>query len=385
MNPKRTCRLKELKETLSYVEMVKILDGKDIQQAASYLITNIHCCKIDERLFSFIFRKFRPFLYQIMNSNQKQRTFLDPKIFKSFAKIVQFSELQFERFLEYFPEHDINLVFETLADVSEKFKEPFIAFLECILIKFRDSFPLFKEITANHLMTIRHGNQLHIDLTFSFKVLHHLVSTNSFGDNLVEYHIQFILPCVFMMPVANFEPASKLLDSICSVSPKCQVETLRYFIKTFKSIDSLHQVKLVEQTAKIVHLNFFFNMNAYIEWEFGEILNLAMVSESYLVIDMVIEILGDTAVKKFVADYIVTFLPRIFDNLYRLSRRFWRNEQKYKTIQIIGGILKIDLDVFERCLIVYNKRKFYRSSQDPSLDDESFCINQIKNLQHGLE
>jgi len=389
MNSKRACRLKEFKETISYIEMAKILEGKDIKQTASYLLANIHCCKIDERLFSFIFRKFRPFLYQIMNSTPNQRAFLDQSIFKPFSKVIQFAEVNYERFLEYFPEQDINLVFEALAETSEKLKEPLTCFLECILTKFRPSFPLFKDIISNQLTSIlnqtSHSQQPHIDITFYFKILHHLISTNSFGDDLPEYHAQFILPCIFFTPVANFEPASKLLDSICSVSPKSQVQTLKYFIKIFNTIDSFHQVKLVELTSRVVYLNFFFNVNASIEWEFGEILNLAMKSENYLVVDAVIEVFADAAVKRFISDYVQTFLPKIFDNLYRLSRRFWRNEQKYKTIQTIGSILKINSDVFEKCLVSYNRRKLYRVPQDPSLDDESFCINQIKKLQHGFD
>ncbi|ELA42430.1 uncharacterized protein VICG_00529 [Vittaforma corneae ATCC 50505] len=384
MITKRVCKLKEVKETASYIEVAKVLDGKDTHQAINYLLANIHCCKIDERLFSLIFRKLRPFLRQIMDATIKQRVFFDMMIFKSFAKILQFSELAYERFLEYFSEQDITEVFEILGECQEKSKEYLACLIECILTKFRQSASLFKEIVSNQMLNFQNTHKTSIDLNFEFKIILHLISTNNFGDNLKEYYSQFILPCALFSPTANFEPTSKLVDSICSISPECQKLTLGYFLKVYNQANSLQQVKIVELTTKIIHSIFFFHSKISVEWEFCEILNHALKSESYLVIDCVIEMFGDAAVKRFITDCFKSVLPRIFDNLYRLSKRFWRNEQRYKTIQTIGNILRIDSEVFEECLVKYNKKRFYSGSQDPSLDDENFFINQIKRMQYNF-
>lgn len=384
MITKRICKLKDAKETTSYIEIAKALDGKDIHQTINYLLANIHCCKIDERLFSLIFRRFRPVLRQIMDATVKQRALFDLTVFKSFAKILQFSEIAYERFLEYFSEQDIIEVLEILGECQEKSKECLACLIECILIKFRQAGGLFKEIASNQMLSFQNAHKSFEDLTFVFKIILHLISTNNFGDGLKEYYTQFILPCILFLPTANFEPALKLVDAVCSISPECQKITLRYILKMYSQVNSLQQVKVIELTTRIIHSMFFFHTKNSIEWEFCEILNHALKSESYLVIDCVIEMLGDVAVKKFITDHFKSVLPRIFDNLYRLSKRFWRSEQRYKTIQAIGSILRINSEVFEECLVKYNKKRFYGGPQDPSLDDESFFIRQIRKVQYGF-
>lgn len=365
--------------------MVQTLEGKDVYQTINHLLANIHSCEIDERLFSFIFRRFRPLMQQVLHATPKQRLLFDLKIFKSFAKILQSSDLNYERFLEYLTEQDITTLFETHRECPEKSKEYLMCLIDCILTKFRESSKLFKEIIANYLLMFQNTLRFPADLCDDFRILHQIISTDSFGDNLVEYYKQFILPCTLYVPVANFEMAAKLTDLICSRSPECQKIVLRYFSMAFGQMDSLQQVKIVELASRIIHSNFFFQSKSPIEWEFCDILNQALKSENYLVIDSIIEVFSDVAVKKYITDGFSTILPKIFENLYKLSKKFWRHEQRYKTIQTIGNILKINPDVFEECLVKYNKKRYYRSSQDPSLDNEKFCFDQIKKIQHSFD
>lgn len=384
MIPKRVCKSNSINDTVSYEEIATILDEKDIDQTISYLMANIYRCKIDERLFCFIFRKFRPFLHQIINATIKQKANCDLRIFKSFTKILQFSEIKYERFIEYFTEQDITQIFENISECPEKLKESLILLIECISIKFKQSCQLFKDIISNQLILFNITQVTSNDLIFIFKILAHFININCFEPDLHEYYSQYILPCVLYIPVANVDIVSKLIDSVCSMIPDCQKLTLKFFIKMFNEVTSQQQSMIIELTAKIVHINFFFRSIRSIEGEFCEILNLALKSENFLVIDSIIDFFCDTAVKKFITDSFKTILPQIFGNLYKLSKNFWRNEQRYKTIQTIGDILKIDIDVFEACLIRYNSKRMYKGSKDLTLDNEYYCLNQVRKNDNNF-
>jgi hypothetical protein len=42
-----------------------------------------------------------------------------------------------------------------------------------------------------------------------------------------------------------------------------------------------------------------------------------------------------------VADRIAVVLPKCFDRLYRLSKGFWRQEQRVKALEVIQGLIKL--------------------------------------------
>lgn len=341
---------------ISKEEVMSLVEDKSPSQILTSIIHNIQKCHIDEQAFEFLFRKLYPFIQRIVQF-PKLKNNLDIEKLNLFTKAVSCIEFSFNTFLEYFSDEDISSLFELLGICEERLKDPIQKLLEGIFTKFEESLPLYKEIISNRFLLFSPLLHDQNELEFNFKIILLMLQGKKFGNDILEFYAQFIQPRIVFCSLENIELARDIIEAVCSTCPECQRATLRYMSKVYLKVGSSEQIKILELASKVIHTNFFFQSNSFLEWDFCEIINLAAKSESYIVADAVIEMIDDSAVRKFIQNNIRTVLPKIFDNLYRLSKKFWRQEQRFKAIKVIGNILNINNEVFETCVIEYNKKK----------------------------
>lgn len=382
MIQKQSSLMRDAKSKLSYSDIAVNLHEKDLSQTINFVLSNIQRCKIDECLFSFIFRKFKPIFTTFQNSNDKKRQSVDINSFRLFSKIFHFIEIEYERFLDYMTEQTIVSIFEALETVDETQAEPLICILENTISRFRESAGLFKDMIANWIINYSETKNMTI-LNFCFKTLFTLVSKEYFGDDIEEYYIQYILPSILHQSLADCESLYKLIEAVCSQFTGLQLNTLKYALKYYNVVTSVQQTKIIELTAKIIHVSFFFKSETPLIWEFCAIINTSMQSDNFIIVDTAMEIFNDNAVKKFVSDNHKIIIPMLFESLYKLTKRFWKGEQRCKAVQILNTFLNLNSDLFEKCLINYNKKKTYFHSNIPSLDNEKYYIEQIKKTQNS--
>lgn len=382
MIQKQSSSMRDVKLKLSYADIAVNLNEKDLTQTVNFILSNIQRCNIDECLFSFIFRKFKPIFTSFQNSNDKKRQAIDINSFRLFSRIFQFVEIDYTKFLEYMPEQTIVSIFEALETVDEKQKEPLLSVLESILSRFRESVGLFKEMIANWVVNCSDSKDVVI-MSFCFKTLFIIISKEYFGNDIDEYYRQYVLPNVLHHDLVDLESLYKLVETVCSKFTKHQLNTLKYLLKNYEISTSTQQIRIIELTARIIHVSFFFQPENSLIWEFCAIINSTMQSDNFIIIDAAMEIFNDKAVKKFVSDNHKIIIPMIFENLYRLTKKFWKCEQRCKAIQILNTFLSLNSDLFEKCLINYNKKKIHIHSNSPSLDNEKYYIDQIKKTQNN--
>ncbi|KAM0681264.1 hypothetical protein GINT2_000462 [Glugoides intestinalis] len=366
----------------SYSDVARILDGKDTRYILNFILSNIHCCNVDDRLFSFVIRKVKPVFEYFMCRENFYDNSTSYLILSTFVKILQEAEIKYCIFQEHFSDHDISEIFELLTSFPEKIKNIMSLFIETMANKFIECTPLLEEIIENRLLRFQNLEICFSEIVIDFKLLTMLITTERFCNDLESYYTQFILNCILKCSTADILISSKLLESICLRVPECQIKTFKYFIKVYYKSTSIEQLKIVEMTTSILNTALFAHPKNKIQWEFCQLLNFFLKSDNYLVVDVAIEMLEVNIVKKFIIDNFRSILPLVFESIYKLSKKFWKREQKYKAIQTIGNILRIDSTLFEDCLIKYNKSKVYYGEHDSTLDDERYYINKIKGFYH---
>lgn len=374
-------RLKGSSDPISYKEIAKYSDENDPKKLFDFVFFGCSTRKIDEKIFCFVFRQIKPFLNGFLNSSSNGDEHVDFDAMRALSRLILSSDFDFDVFLAYFTENGMVQAFENLRAPHKEVKEASKLLIECIYKKFRESSSILREIIANELLMFHAGLTNPRDMEFIFRMLRSIVINNDLGSGVVEYYEQFVLPSINIMPYAGCDSMYMLFEAFCSHSTKCQKLSLRFFVKSFSRLDSVDHIKLMEMTTRILHIYFFKESTESLDEDFSEMLNLGLKSESYLVIDAVMNMLNDDAVKRFIEVNVKSVLPRVFESLYRLSKRFWRLEQRCKAIQAIGSILSMDNNVFEDCLIEYNKTKYHRRYSTSELDDERVFNEKIKKMQ----
>lgn len=378
--PRKKHKNKESEKFNVYQELINYINENNYGKFFLYILNNIGKITIDEKMFFFIYRQTKPFLIKFYNQNPKLKIKLELTPLKVFSKIIQQSNFKFSSFLLYLSESEINNIFDNLKSTNDEVYEVSRSLIESICYRFREASSMIQEIISNDLINFYKFQQHHRAIEFELLIIKNFILNNTIENNFEIYFEQFILPIIIHIPYFRIDFVASFIDCVCSRISICQKLILKFFAKSFLKYDSNDQIKIIELTTCVLRTYFFKEVFGLIDLDFSETLNCALKSENYLVIDAAIEMLSDIAIKRFIEIHRKTVIPYIFDSLYKLSKKFWKQEQKCKAIQAIGNILNIDVNVFEECLINYNKRKFYKNSEDPTLDNEKIYNDRLKNI-----
>lgn len=353
---------KKPKNLISQSEILKIFENKASNLIFPSFFDNIQRDNIDEPTFVFLFRKIYPILdkaFRIPNIKKTSNNLecLDSEKLLVLGKAIGNVCFGIEIFLKYFSKEDIVGIFEAIDFCNETVKKALENLLEQILLKFHEVGQLYKDTIANKLLLYSSNPKYQNDVDFLFRLILNMLENDILGNDIPEFYLQFILPLIVYCSVENLELAKNVIGKVSSISPECQRISLSHFLKIYPTIGSNEQIKILDLTNTVIHHNFFFKSKSFLGWELSNIINMALKSESFIVIDTVIDMIDNSSTKTFIEDNIRIILPRIFNNIYKLSKKFWKQEQRFKAIKTIGNILNIDNDVFEACLVEYNKNK----------------------------
>lgn len=365
----------------SYKGIADYFHSHGLKKLFEFLMENAHKLIIDEKTFCFIFRHIKPHIVKFFHPLPNIAVSKDLEPIKVFTKLLLSANITFESFLLYFSEYEIYKTFENLYSTDEDIVSISMFLIESIYRRYQVAWPILQEIFANELLYFI-SNPLvgYKQIEFILKLQKTMIINNNYGDDIEEYYEQFILPSILFMPFASMDVVSLVLEVFCTHITKCQKITLKSLWKSYYRIDSNEQIKIISMLSVITHSYFIKEYNGSIDMEIAEILKLSFQSENYLVVDTALNLLSDSAVKRFIEVYIKSILPIIFDSLYKLSKSFWRSDQKCKAIQAIGNIFNTNIDLFEECLISYNKKRYYKACDDQILDNEKFVNEKIKEL-----
>jgi Protein phosphatase 2A regulatory B subunit (B56 family) len=397
---------RDKKGPITYEEMVNVGENEHPAYYLAYLYTNIGRTKITEGMFAYIIRKIKPYLYSISDYSENSISPNDRK--DVFCKIEQtvtpknciaalralniiFSnlDLSFERVSLYFGEKDIVMLVDHLKNSDEKVRKLCQDILEIIFEDFKRSTDLFKEIIANELIEFRNKNRSFEGIYFLLEFSSGFANAKELDGEAEEYFIQYVLPVFFCVPVWEQNIVFNVLGDFCYSYPECQRVTLRYFCKIYNRVTTIDQTRIFYLTALIIEI---YNQTAQkdkIEDLVGDLILNALRSESHIVVDALINLLDSDSVKAYIEPRISVILPKIFFDLYKSGKKFWKQEQKLKLLKIVNYILMLDQEVFANCLYEHNYNKYekaaLKSPAKENYDDERYFNNKRRYLAKQLQ
>lgn len=222
-----------------------------------------------------------------------------------------------------------------------------------------------------------------------------IISNNNFKDKNEEklkeknnsFFYEYVLRFLTVNNLEYYTNINQIIFSYCKKNLNVSKITLKYLSVLFQNTQFSNKSVLVQ-----------IYMSIYILWSrkisYNEIindvcmfLNNAFESEHFKLIDQTVKIIDFHVIKKFFKENITEILPKIFDNLYMISKKYWRHKGKLDILKFMFLIINLNHHCFEQCLINYNKKKHLKKSE--IFEDlkkkllkviESYKIEQSKEL-----
>lgn len=188
-----------------------------------------------------------------------------------------------------------------------------------------------------------------------------IYSTTTKGRDIPEE--EYFENILLFMKTPHLDLYSEYKDvvlGLCRDDPKRTHLTLQYILHIFEDLQSLSRVYLVEILTSLLKNVDFKDLVPGI----SSLINSSLLSSHHLLLEEAIGMFEVPEIYKGMKESVGEFLPRIFDSLYSLSKKYWRKKGKVKLFRNISLVLSMNHEVFEKCLVAYNKLRYRRVKMD---------------------
>lgn len=351
--------------------------------------------KITDEIFSIVIRKCKDVIFrEIKNTiptgiiyypgddiNIRNVTKSNINIFTKIFELITSKCYSKSMFTREISDQDIFSLFHLLKSEDERERMNICN----ILINIYDAYSIkIKYIVENELIQFYEDNRTHIGIEELLELLQ-LIIKNTKDDS---FFYQVALRFLSIKNLEYYKLITDIIYKYCSEDVKISNFTLNYIFVLYEKVDYINKPILVK---------LYFNI--YIRWakripfrgilnDMCFIINFGLSSEYHPLVEEVLKTLDSRIIKKIFSEYIDDILPKIFNNIYLLSKKYWYSKGKLRIFKYISILLSMNYACFEKCLINYNLDKFVKKifnfTEDTVLDILRKCIEHT-NIENKNE
>lgn len=318
----------------------------------------------------------------------------DEYLFFVLISLAEASKLNHDDFNLFFSEKDISFLVTYLSNAY--WNKSAYKLVKIIYLKYKEYANVIIEAISDELAEFI-NSQTDREIDYIIELSGIIIDSIAHEQNgVVEFFEQFLLP-IFKKLDYSVITVMILSDTIllyCKYCSLCTTRALEYFLKIFNLSMTLTKVSIIGLVGNLICQQKFTktqsNPNLLTRLESSlcidpsikkctftqelEILALAFKSDSFLVIDSAIAVLNKPKVKAVASSNSNEFMSIMFPVVYRASKRFWRQEQRYKILILFKWLYALDKISFENYLVLYNAK---RASND------NISVNDIENIENN--
>lgn len=209
---------------------------------------------------------------------------------------------------------------------------------------------------ANEFINFIDNNRTHIGLEEVLKVVLVVIKKRNIAyEDMAVFHYQVILRMIRTRFCGESKEISNVIKAICRNYPGLIPLTIKHFKRVFGEVWSNTKVVIVHAIGEALNV-MSDEMYLCLENEICELVRMSFDSNHHLVTEDMAETLLSNY--RSVLRHKETFVPKVFESVYKASQKFWRIEGVRKILRILHAILEMDCRLFERCLKTYNVKKW---------------------------
>ncbi|WUR02429.1 serine/threonine-protein phosphatase 2A 56 kDa regulatory subunit gamma (RTS1) [Vairimorpha necatrix] len=317
--------------------------------------------KITDLIFTVVIRKCKEKIFRdIKNQNKTGRLFypwddtnIKNKVTSNiniFTRIFSLLTSKHKNILKQeISDSDIYSLFNLLKSEDEKERFNILQ----IIINIKDlNKKLIQNIIENELLLFYDEERTHVGIEEILEIIENL--------NLKDetFYYQIILKFLHIKNLEFYKNIENIIYKYSSEDYKIGQFTLKYLYKIYKEIEFINKSVIVK-----LYFQIYLRWSRRIQFknvieEICEIINYGLKSEYQNLIENIMKIGESKIMRNLLKENINEILPKIFDNLYILSKKYWASKEKVKIYKFISLLLSMNHECFEKCLIKYNKNKY---------------------------
>ncbi|ELQ76556.1 Serine/threonine protein phosphatase 2A, regulatory subunit [Trachipleistophora hominis] len=284
-----------------------------------------------------------------------------------------------------FEEREIENFFAKIKTVTVKARIMIVRCVQILLLKAVEYRYLLKNCIYNELVYyIENGKNLKcIDVLLDICAFYVLKDIYHDMHELRYFLINYVLPLFTNSNAFCYrDDVILLFTSICYCSDSFMDMVFTHFSKIFFETNTPTKTLIMEITLKVLNEKCR-DMYPYIPM-ITEFINFALKEQNSALIVIMKLLFSLPVLFLSLKRNIAHFLPLIFTNLYKTSKNYWNVEERCVLYEIISNIMIIDKDLFDWCLMNYNKER-YGAYFDRKINEDVINIDFINAKSRAFD
>lgn len=212
---------------------------------------------------------------------------------------------------------------------------------------------------SNELTSFIENNRNHVGIDNVLQMVGTVAKNRAFGSDdiaFVFYHLN-VLRMVGTLFFESSGEAANTFESFIRSYPFLAPLTIRYFAKTFRGISLRSKTAVMSILCMITGM---LEDEAYLSVEDNicGLMNASFESGCYSLVEEATRLLSSSKSYCVVERNAKTFIPKVFEAIYRSSKRMTKSQVLIKVLRNLHLLLMMDHTTFEACLKTYNMKRW---------------------------
>lgn len=236
-----------------------------------------------------------------------------------------------------------------------------------------------KTKVKNILVNVVHEQVEPVGINEALNLCTYILVSEGFGD-ASEAHCYF-LECVFpVLKIHNahlYEQELKTaFEAFSQLGNECFLYIFKHLSKVFSEVNSNVRTSILNFCLSIVQVKQTTMDFNTIEGHVCKIISTCLRNAHCILISHVLTFIKEKVIYNFLKLNCKTFIPKIFDDVYDLSKNYWNKDRSPEVYAIVTVIMSLDKNIFEECLKKYNFKKYKQKIEEDLSEDVVKCFGQ---------
>lgn len=240
----------------------------------------------------------------------------------------------------------------------------------------------------NMLINIVHEQTEPMGVSELLNLSTYILVSDGFGDPSEAqcYFSECIFPILKISNVHLYEQELKTaLEAFSQLRNECFLYTFKQLSKAFLEVGSSVKIPILNFCLAIIQVKQTTMDFVYVENYICQIISTCFKNAHCLLISHVLTFIKERVIYNFLKAHCTTFVPKIFDDIYDLSKSYWNKDRSPEVYSIVTIVMSLDKNTFEECLKRYNfKRYKQRIENDVSEDVVRYFGQDLLRESEGM-
>lgn len=240
----------------------------------------------------------------------------------------------------------------------------------------------------NMLINVIHEQTEPMGVSELLNLSTYILVSDGFGDPSEAqcYFSECIFPILKISNAHLYEQEMKTaLEAFSQLRNECFLYTFKQLSKIFLEVSSSVRIPILNFCLAIIQVKQTTMDFAYVEDYVCQIISTCFKNAHCLLISHVLTFIKERVIYNFLKAHCSTFVPKIFDEIYDLSKSYWNKDRSPEVYSIVTIVMSLNKNVFEECLKKYNfKRYKQRIENDISEDVVRYFGHDLLRESEGM-